>query len=217
MKSGFKDLLFYPDTFFKKIAQEKVNLIPPVIIVAGGCAISLSGVIVPLGIGIIHAQVLGNPPNLMNIPLIFAWYLIRSYVLWPFLWWILASGALYLISRLFSKDGSFPAILQNTGYGLVPWVISSAVSVVARSLLITRPEDHTNILLNPGTVSPLLIYMIVSVLLFNMFMLWCCWLWVYAIKHTCGIPVQRATVVVVLAVMVIVSAFYLETNFPIAL
>jgi hypothetical protein len=217
MSTGFWDLLFYPDTFFKNIAQEKVNLIPPVIIVAGGCAISLSGVIVPFGINIIHNQVSDNPLPLIYFGLIpFVWALVRCYVLWPFLGWVLVSGALYLISRLFSKVGSFFATLQNVGYGLVPWVIFTAASVVARSLLVIMPEDHTNILLNPGTVSPLLLYMIVNVLLFILFMLWCCWLWIYAIKHTCRIPVQRATVVVVLAVMVIVSAFYLVTNFPIA-
>jgi hypothetical protein len=218
MKSGFKDLLFYPDTFFKNIAQEKVNLIPPVIIVAGGCAISILGWLVPFGVAVITRQLTGNPFDLTNLGYGGIWYLVKGFIFWPFFWWILVSGAFYLISRLFSKDGSFPAILQNAGYGLVPWVISSAASVVARSLLVIRPEDHTtNILLNPGTVSPLQLYMIVNVLLFIMFMLWCCWLWIYAIKHTCQTPVQRATVVVVLAVMVIVSAFYLATNVPIAL
>ncbi len=86
MKSGFKDLLFCPDTFFKNITQEKVNLIPPVIIVAGGCAISLSGVIVPLGIGIVHSMVFGSSFNWMNIALMaFVWHVIRWYALWPFL------------------------------------------------------------------------------------------------------------------------------------
>jgi hypothetical protein len=209
MKAGFKDLLFYPDTFFKAIAQEKVNLIPPAIIVAGGCAISILGWLVPFGVYVITRQLTGNPFDLTYLGYGVVWYLVwyqvKCYILWPFLGWILVSGILYLISRLFSKDGSFPAILQNAGYGLVPWAISNAASVVATTLLITRPDLHTNLLLNPGTVNAIIFYL---------FMIWCCCLWVYAIKHTCRIPVQRAVAVVVLVVIVIFIPVYLAAYFP---
>lgn len=206
MNVGFKDLLFYPDTFFKNIAQEKVNLIPPVIIVAGGCAISLSGVIVPFGINTIHNQVSDNPLPLIYFGLIpFVWALVRCYVLWPFLGWVLVSGALYLISRLFSKVGSFFATLQNVGYGLVPWVISNLVSFVATSLLYNRSHFYTSFWLVPSNV---------SAIIFIVFMLWCCCIWVYAIKHTHQIPLRIATVVVVIAAMAYFFAVYLGAYFP---
>ncbi|WAC04923.1 MAG: YIP1 family protein [Methanoregula sp.] len=207
MKSGFKDLLFYPDTFFKNIALEKVNLIPPVIIVAGGCAISLLGTIIPLCFSIVYTMVFDSSINWMHFPVLgYAWYLIRCYVLWPSLGWILLAVILYLISRLFSQSGSFPALLQNVGYGMLPWVVSSLVSLVVISLLITQPEYHTNILLNPATVSAIIFYA---------FLLWCCCVWVYAIKHTCQILIQRAIVVVVLGVLACFIPFYLAAYIPV--
>jgi hypothetical protein len=217
MKAGFKDLLFYPDTFFENIAQEKVNLIPPTIIVAGGGAISLSRIF-------IYAPYLGNPLNLTSISLIIA-----CYVLWPLLGWVLVSGAFYLISRLFSKAGSFFATFQNVGYGLLPWVISNFVSVVATSILYTRsyyyfqhasPDTFASYATSIVSTrsyyytSPWLWPSTVSAIIFLVFMLWCCCIWVYAMKNTCQIPLQRAIIVVIITVMVLFLAVYLPAIIP---
>jgi hypothetical protein len=220
MKSGFKDLLFYPDTFFKNIAQEKVNLIPPVIIVAGGCAISILGWLVPFGVYVITRQLTGNPFDLTylgyGVVWFLVWYQVTCYILCPFLGWILVSGILYLISRLFSKIGSFFATLQNVGYGMVPWVISNCASVIATSILYTRsyyylpyttPDtfaSYATSIASTGAYyypSPLLWPSNVITIIFLVFLVWCCCLWVYAIKHTHQIPLRRATGIVLIVIM----------------
>jgi hypothetical protein len=193
MKAALKDLLFYPDTFFKNIAQEKVNLIPPLIIVAGGCALSLSGIIYcPL--------YFGKPFDLTSIS-----PMIVYYVLWPFFDWVLVSGVIYLFSRLFSNAGSLFATLQNEGYGMLPWVISYFISVVPMTLLYEKSHFYTSFWCSPWTISAIMFYAA---------LFWSCCLWVYAIKHTCQIPLRKATVVVVIAIMAYFLTIYLKAYIP---
>jgi len=204
MKKLPVDLLFHPDTFFRNITKENANLVLPVIIVSAGCAISVAGIAVPL-IFLSYIPPF-SPAESHHFGLtVFVWYLIRCYLLPPFLGWGLVSGTMFLISRLFTKTGSFFAILQNTGYGLLPWVISTVIVAGAKLALTSETGYYPNLFLVPSNFVAIVFYAS---------LLWCCYLWVFAIKHTCRLPLSRATAVVVIMILVFALAVYIPAYFP---
>ncbi len=176
-----RDLLFYPDTFFTRTVREEVNLVPAAIIVGAGCLATLAGIAVRI-------QFAGDYTGMAVL------MIIVRYCILPFIEWGILSGLLFGISRLFSGSGSLAGTLQNTGYGMLPWTLSTIAGFFVTLLFFRKsPVVYTSMLHTPQFI---------AVAIFLLFFFWSCCLWVYAVKHTHRIPVQKASVAVFLSVMV---------------
>ena len=167
MYCELKELLFHPDLFFTRKTGEKTDLLLPAIIVLIG---SMLGLITSFAVsGFLNITesrnilVVLTPTNFLLI------------VLRPFLAWILLSGILYALCRLWSGKGTFVATLQNTGYGALPLTILAIVPIVNGIFLnvdVTIPQ-----MIGFGIV---LVFDLVTIL----FVLWSGYLWTYAMEKT---------------------------------
>jgi hypothetical protein len=187
-----KDLLSRPDRFFSDIRGKKENLVPPFLIVGAGAAITLG----TMGVRVLFRYY----PNAAGSTLI-SWSL--WYFFSPFLEWGIISAVLYLISLSFSGKGSFRATLQNTGYGLFPWTISTVIELFITVLFFRKPQPIYYSLWQ----SPQFVNGIMDVL----FMVWACYLWVFALKSTHQLSMRKAGASILLLVVLYLSAVYAIT------
>ena len=200
--AGILDLVFHPDVFFERISREPVNLLPPLTMVGAVGILNGAGALLliamfsslgmgPVGVsGFLVAMVKSVLCDMLTLLLI----------------WGVASVYFYLASRLLSGTGSFPATVQNTGYGLLPLVLASfgyAIDAVTScfSLLLY----HTTSSLPAANVF-FWIHVAGSVAA----VVWAGFLWMFAIRHTHSLTVGKSALVsgiFTLAFLVLATAF----------
>lgn len=191
------ELLLHPDTFFSGKSREKINLIPPFAIVGAGAVF----------IAIIHVLFVVWDRSGWNLGAFSYDGMMRHYlmssietaVLMPFFIWGLVSILVFCLSRVAGGTGSFPATLQNVGYGMVPWTLSAIIPLIVflhRFIIYTGGQvfiAYSGIWLLPP---------VFCALLFLGLMIWSSYLWIVAVIHMDNLPLLKAATVTFLSVCV---------------
>ena len=124
MISPIVDLLFHPNVFFKNLMTEKENLVPPALIIL---VIGIFGAASAYLTSILTANMLGTtgfaPSVIIGIAVIFAFFGV-------FVSWAIISGIFYVISIVFKGNGEFSRSLEIVGYGFIPRIIGSFITLV---------------------------------------------------------------------------------------
>jgi hypothetical protein len=187
MFAGIGDLLFHPDVFFSRISEERSNIFPPLVIVGTAGLISSFSCV-------INCYLKGNCADTATILFMAGWLFALSFVMW-----LILSGLLFVISRLFAGKGSITATFQNTGYGMLPQVFINPV-IIAGMLLFYRnsPGIYASVWETP---------MIFSFFVYLVFYLWGGYIWIFAIKNTHDISLKRSVAAVFLSGMILLIIF----------
>lgn len=122
-------VIWSPVRVLREVAGER-NLLAGFIVVALNAALSLAGVAILLFSGNLQAQLEASGAQLPQgffesfavIALVFA-------ALAPFLWWLLISLVLQLVTRFFGGEGPLSAMLAVVGVAFAPLVLSAVVSI----------------------------------------------------------------------------------------
>jgi hypothetical protein len=183
MLCELQDLLVRPGTFFAKMAGQAIDLAYPALIVFAG---GLAGLANP---GLVNLFS-GAREGLWNRVLMPEAILVS--LLMPFIAWILVAGILFVLCRLLSGTGSFPATLQNTGYGYLPLTLLPFL-IVLIGIAIGRSGDP------PGSAGAGVV--IGLGLLSVLFVIWSGYLWMHAMEQTHAIPHGRAMAAAAIAVL----------------
>jgi len=167
-------LLFHPDGFFARKQHEEIRLLVPAVIVGiGGIVNFLS----PLPtVAVTRREDLSNFLTMPSAALYF--------LLLPFALWFVTAGILYVISRLLSGTGSFPATVQNTGYGYLPQTLLSPLLVING---IAQPWIAG---MQPSIFLTVLVAVAGAGLFLGVF--WSAALWTFAMEKTHGLSRGRA-------------------------
>jgi hypothetical protein len=170
------ELLLRPDTFFARVTSEAEDLVLPALIIGiGGIILCVSDLALLSATGKMGIQ---------RIPLEVLWDFLFVYLVWVF-----STLVLFILSLLLSGTGTFTRTLQNTGYGMFPWVISQVFSFVSIFQVIasSRPEEALQTVSQSG----------VTLVLFGLgilFMLWTGYLWIFGLKHSHRLSTGRAAI-----------------------
>lgn len=122
-------VIWSPVRVLREVAGER-NLLASFIVVALNAALSLAGVAILLFSGNLQAQLEASGTQLPQgffesfavIALVFA-------ALAPFVWWLLISLVLQLVTRFFGGEGPLSAMLAVVGVAFAPLVLSAVVSI----------------------------------------------------------------------------------------
>ena len=192
---GISELFLHPDAFFERVSREKVNLVPPLVIVGTGAFF----------FAIIHVlywvwdrsgwsfavfsygSIIGE--DVMS--------LIATSVILPFVIWGLFSVLIHVLSRMSGGTGSFPATVRVVGYGMLPWTVSAIIPfIVFLHKFFTYIDPwvggHSGIWLMPPMYCELPLLGI---------MIWGCYLWTLGVVHTHHLPLKRAAAVTAIPVV----------------
>ncbi len=207
------NLLLRPDAFFRGIMAEPESLkIPAGIVIAGGL-IAASSSYFTSGITM---KLFENVPEMAAMaPVLGIFGGVVAFFFFIGLWGLIVPGAFYLISMAFSGSGEFKRTFQCSGYGLIPVVIGSLISLLISFYYIpmiqvpvlSSVQDPAAIqraveqLMQDTAFSELrMITSIISII----FVVWSANLWIFGIKHARNLPMKHAAVTVFIPVIVFI-------------
>jgi hypothetical protein len=177
------DLLFHPGIFFERRNREKISLVIPAIIVGIGGVVSFLSPLIERAV--INR---GDLVNFIIMPSAAVFFLV-----FPIILWLGVAGIFHGICRFFSGTGSFPATLQNCGYGYLPQTLFSPL-IIIHGVASTRVS---------GMQPPIILMVTVAVAGAAMFLglFWSAALWTVAMEKTQGVSRYRAIIGPVLVVL----------------
>lgn len=198
MFPGLVDLVLHPDRFFLRVSQEKVNLIPPLIIIGTGLFAILLSIIIPLVfLSLNHPDRIGYVGWMGLIQ-----FHLRCTISLPLITWAIMSLGTYAISRVLEGRGTLTATTQNTGFGMIPWTIGVLAMIGISAVLFVIA------LAVPPSLIPLEDYapnMYASFPLISFFVLiWEVYLWILAVKYTQGFSYRKAAAVTAIPVLIVI-------------
>jgi hypothetical protein len=208
------ELVFHPDTFFERVSKERVNLIPPLVIVGAGA----------LFFAIVNVVFLAFPTRYgYSIPVLPSGGVFRDMllahivtsVIMPLFVWVLFSVIFYTVSRSTGGTGSFTATIQNVGYGMLPWTLSVLIPFFA---ILYRLLTYTGGPVIGGYSGIWFLPQIYCSLPLLGIMVWSFYLWMHAVRHTHSITVEKSAIItgVPVAIFLIVTipiVWYFEMLF----
>jgi hypothetical protein len=218
MSTSLIDVLIRPDAFFSIALTGKENLkIPALIILTGGIIAAITGYLM----GGLSAKMMAEVmPGLDAVILLSA---MAGAFVGTFIFWLVASGIFYLISSLLKGQGSFNRVLEVVGYGYLPQIAGSIITLVAAVVYIPRitvPVLTKAALENPAMIEqvtkafmhdPAMMELAqITTLVSIVFLLWSAHIWIFGIKHARGLSPRNAAICV--GVPIVLYILYLTYN-----
>jgi len=204
MKNFILDVLINPNAFFRNVINEKENLKVPLLVV-------LCGAIV----GAVHAYMVGGLTGklmgalLPGMATIIAISAVIGAIILTFLIWIVMTGIFYGLSFLFKGQGSFRRCLEVTGYGYLPQIFGSLISVIVAFMYIPKVivpaisaaamqdpqviQDAVKALMrDPAMLEMTQIITVISIV----FLLWSANNWIFGMKYARNLSMRDAAICV---------------------
>jgi hypothetical protein len=204
MSPSLIEVLTQPDAFFSKIVTEKESLkIPALIILAGGITAAIYGYLMA---GMSAKMMADIMPGMNTIIILSA---TAGALIMTFIFWLIVAGVFYLISSLFKGKGSFKRVLEVVGYGYLPQIAGSLITIVAAMVYIpkiTVPTLTTAALQDPAMVQlvtkafmhdPAMIQLTqITTLVSIVFLLLSANIWIFGIKYARSLSPRDAAICV---------------------
>lgn len=155
---GVLSVIWAPVAALSRVAEER-RVLPGFAVTALYAALSLVATALTFFGGLTEAQLgVGGapvPPEIQDLLVPFSMIALVFAVLWPFVFWILVSGLMHLVTRFFGGTGPFSRTLAVVGVAGVPFVIYAALGTLVVGLqILLGPENTAAIVL--GGLSSLL-------------------------------------------------------------
>ena len=218
MSPSLLDALIRPDAFFSKIVTEKESLkIPVLIILTGGIIAAISGYLMG---GLSAKMMAGIMPGMDAVISLSA---VAGALIGTFIFWLIAAGVFYLISSLFKGQGSFKRVLEVVGYGYLPQIAGSIITLAA--IIHYIPKIAVPTLTKAALEDPAMIEQVTKAFLHDpammeltqittlvsiVFMLWSAHICIFGIKHARGLSPRDAAICV--GVPIVLYVLYLTYN-----
>jgi hypothetical protein len=218
MKHFLFTILMSPDTFFKKAITEKESLkIPALVVLASAFVATAAGFIIG---GPAARMMSGIMPGMESIIMLSA-VIITPVIVFGV--WLIWAGIMYALSTLFKGKGTFKKTLEFVGYGFVPQVLGTIITLIAALEYIPRvkvPQIAAASLQDPQVIQDALKSLMhdpamteftqITTLISIVFLLWCANIWIFGIKHARMLSMRDAAICV--AVPVVGYIFYMIYN-----
>lgn len=210
MKGMLPSLLLRPDTFFSERMKEPEDLKIPAVIVLTGAIIAAVGSYLISGIyeGLFTAAAGEGLASLLGI-----FGAISAFFAFIVIWWVIFSGIFYLLSMAFGGSGTFKRTLQCAGYGLVPVLIGSVISVLLSFYYLPMVEVPViSNIQDPAAVQRVMSAIFedpafreftqLSSIISVIFLAWSANLWIFGIRHARALSFRNAIIVVLIPVAI---------------
>jgi hypothetical protein len=204
MSGSFADILIRPDAFFEKIVTEHESLkIPAVIVLIGG----ILGAVLGYLMGVLSAEMMaGIMPGLDSIIIVSA---VLGGLFGTFIFWLIVAGLFHILSAIFGGQGSFGRTLEVVGYGYLPQIIGSVISLIAAIEYlpkVTVPVLAKSAAQDPAAIEAatkafmhdpaMLEFTQITTLVAIVFMLWSAHIWIFGMKHARVLTMRDAAICV---------------------
>lgn len=194
MNNSILSILINPDAFFQEKVNSKEDLrIPALIVLVAGVV----GAVYAVLMAQLSARMMSTMmPGIESIILIAA---LAGALIGTFILWLIWAGLIYGISSAFKGEGSFRRTLEFIGYGFLPQVIGSVITLgaaleylpkvhvtaistagVSADQLGQVVQDATNAMMHDPAMAE---FIQITSLVTIVFLLWSAHIWIFGIKH----------------------------------
>jgi hypothetical protein len=212
------DILFHPDAFFRDIVNQKEDLKFPVLIVLAG---SLAAAGYGYLIGGLTARMMSSA--MPGIDTIITLSSVIGAVIGTFIFWIVGAGIFYAISYAFKGQGSFKRVLEVVGYGCIPQIFGSLITLIAAIGYVPKisvPTLTSAALQDPAVMEqtmkafmhdPAMLELTqITSLVAVVFLLWSASIWIFGLQHARQLALRDAALCV--GIPVILYVIYVIYN-----
>ncbi|MDD1684070.1 MAG: YIP1 family protein [Methanoregula sp.] len=191
MSPSIIDILIRPDAFFRDLVKKKEDLKIPFLIVLAG---SLVGAAYGYLIGGLTAKMMGSA--MPGVETIITLSSVLGALIGTFIFWIIWAGVIYALTFAFKGEGPFKRVLEVVGFGYLPQVLGSLITLVVAFIYIPRIAVPT--ITSAGLQDPVVLEQTIkafmhdpammeltqiSSLISLVFLLWSANIWIFGIKH----------------------------------
>jgi hypothetical protein len=181
----------------------------PALIAITGAIISAATAGLTSGITI---KLFGNVPEMASMaPALGIFGAVVAFFTFLVLWVLIIPGIFYLISMAFSGTGTFKKTILFSGYGLVPVIIGSIITLFVSFYYIPLIQVPTlTSLQNPAAIEAAMQQLmqdtafrelrLISAVLSGIFLLWSANLWIFGLKHARSLTLKQAAITVLIPV-----------------
>lgn len=195
-----------PAGFFAGIfAREPKLLIPILIIAIGGLLSAISAYQVS---GMMATLFSGMSDTISTVILVFA--AISGFIMF-FVIWLILGGLMYLLARHYKSQHSLKRILEITGYGMIPLVIATFISMIIGLYYIPMIEIgsvHISSMTDTEAIqktvekatlglmhdSAFIQYILISSLVSIIFTIWAANQWIFGLQAGRNLTVKQAAI-----------------------
>jgi len=195
-------LLTNPRGFFSELKGESGLLVPAIIVlviaILGGASAYF----------ITTVTVTAMPPEVSQYGAIAGILAVLAGLIGAFIWWVVLAGVFHAIARLQDGNAGFRQTAAVTGYGFMPQVIGSIISVIFIYLFVSNTKiptiyDLTNYEAEIAGImdSP---YLLVAKIVGVIFLLWSANIWIFGIESVHGFGRKKAIITVLIPVIIFI-------------
>jgi hypothetical protein len=192
MLRTFIDILIRPGALFSGLMGEKEESFkwPLVILLAGGIAAAGYGYL----LGGSTAQMMSDA--VPGIGMIITLGSVVGAVIGVFIFWIIWTAVVFALSMAFKGDGSFKRTLQVIGYGYLPQVIGSVITLIAAIEYVPKivvPKITSAMMQDPAAMQQVMTGLMrdpamveltqITTLITIVFLLWSANIWIFGLQH----------------------------------
>ncbi|MDD1716054.1 MAG: YIP1 family protein [Methanolinea sp.] len=209
----FTDLLLHPERFFAASGAGEPNLRVPALIAL--CGAVVSGILGYL-MSEIYAEMFSAAAGAGIGAFLGIIAGISAFLGFLVIWWLVFAGVFFVISIPMKGKGPFTRTLANVGYGLVPTVIGSVLTLVLSFLYLPRvhvilprnlqdpaalTQAMTGIMQDPVMREFTMVSSLISIL----FLIWSANIWIFGIRQARELTTRNAVITVILPVAVYIA------------
>ena len=186
------EVLSDPGGFFEGKIKEEIDLKPPYAVIGTVTLLTL------INAFILMRELMGN--LLSDVPTIVQLIVITLGLMVTMasgmIVWLMISGLFYVFSWFLAGQGKFTRVLEFVAYGFLPFIFSSAISMVLMISMCSFSDFAMN---DPQAIEKAMLkspYMIVSNAISIILALWSANIWVFAMIHSRSLSIKNAMITV---------------------
>lgn len=209
MTRSITKLFSNPDTFFQDLMRETESLKNPALIVTAG---GIAAAAYAYEVGGLTGQMMGK--LMAGMETVIAISAIAGALIGALLFWIIWSGIFFAMSSLFKGRGSFRRTMESVGYGYLPQVAGTAITLIISFFYLPKvrvPEISTAALQDPQVIQETITALMhdpamrelaqISSLITIVFILMSANIWIFGLKHARALAMRDAAICVLVPVV----------------
>lgn len=186
------EVLGNPGGFFEEKIKEEIDLKPPYAVIGTVTLLILFNAFILMGE--LMKDLFNDVPTIVQLIVITLGLMIIMAS--GMMAWLMISGLFYAFSWPLAGQGKFTRVLEFVAYGFLPFIFSSAISMVLMISMCSFSDFSMN---DPQAIEKAMLkspYMIVSNAISIILALWSANIWVFAMIHSRNLTVRNALITV---------------------
>ncbi len=192
-------LITNPDEFFEELKQREIRIRKPLVIV-----LALAVLVSMYQYLIVTKLSQAFPQEIAKFFVVGAYVGVIGSFIGMFAVWLILAVIMHGLSAFFNGEGSFRRTFEFVGYGFLPSLVGSAITVPMSWYYVSQAEvpkiSLAQLQQNPDMIKSIMLYLLPKDLIYSNLIInvavtiWSLTIWSFAIKHARNVELRKALI-----------------------